>query len=102
LLSLAGVPPLVGFFGKLWLLLAAVERGLLWLVVIGLSNVVISLYYYLLIVKRMYLHAPTASALVPVSLPLKLTVYACLAGIVYFGLVQQPLVSFALRATHGL
>lgn len=102
LLSLAGVPPLVGFFGKWWLLLAAVERGLVWLVVVGAINVVISLYYYLLVVKRMYLHAPTSPARVPVSLPLTLAVSACLAGLVVFGIIQQPLLAFALRATRGL
>lgn len=102
LLSLAGMPPLVGFFGKLWLLLAAVERGLLWLVAVGVVNVVISLYYYLLVVKRMYLHAPQPALRVPVSRALKLTVYACLAGMLLLGIYQQPLVTFALSATRGL
>jgi len=101
-LSLAGVPPLVGFFGKLWLLLAAVERGLLWLVAVGVVNVVISLYYYLLVVKRMYLHESKQAVVVPVSLPMRLTLYACLAGVLILGIFQQPLVTFALHATRLL
>ena len=102
LLALAGVPPLVGFFGKLWLLLAAVERGLIWLAVVGVVNVVISLYYYLLVVKRMYLMPAKQSTPVAVSLPLKITAYAGIAAILLLGIFQQPLVIFALHATQRL
>ena len=101
LLSLAGVPPLIGFFGKLWLLLAAVQQGLLWLVVIGAVNVVISLYYYLLVVKRMYMHPPQGAASVSVSPLMQLTIVACLAGILVLGVYQRPLVLFALHSTRG-
>src|SRR5204862_2688597 len=55
LLSLAGVPPFIGFFGKFLLLGAAFDpahKELLWLGAIGLLNVVIALYYYLCVVKR--------------------------------------------------
>lgn len=59
LLSLAGVPPFMGFFGKFMLLGSAFDRpDLMWLGVIGLVNVVIALYYYLGIVKRIYVGEP--------------------------------------------
>jgi NADH-quinone oxidoreductase subunit N len=52
--SLAGVPPLVGFFGKFYVLLAAIDAGLIWLAVAGVIASVIGAYYYLRIVYLMY------------------------------------------------
>ncbi len=57
LFSLAGVPPLVGFFGKYAVLLAAVEAGLVWLAVLGVIASVIGAFYYLRIVYLMYFGA---------------------------------------------
>ena len=56
--SLAGVPPLVGFFGKFYVLVAAVQAGLVWLAVAGVIASVIGAYYYLRIVYLMYFGAP--------------------------------------------
>ncbi len=58
--SLAGIPPLVGFFGKLYVLQAAVDAGLVWLAVAGIIASVIGAYYYLRIVYLMYFGAETA------------------------------------------
>ena len=52
--SLAGVPPLVGFFGKFYVLKAAVDAGLVWLAVAGVVASVIGAFYYLRIVYLMY------------------------------------------------
>lgn len=54
LLSLAGIPPGAGFFGKFFLFQAAVEAGLVWLAIVGVLNSIVALYYYLVIVKIMY------------------------------------------------
>lgn len=54
LLSMAGVPPTAGFSGKIYIFTAAVERGYLWLAFIGFIMSMISVYYYLLVVKAMY------------------------------------------------
>lgn len=56
--SLAGVPPLVGFFGKFYVLVAAVEAGLTWLAVAGVVAAVIAAFYYLRIVYLMYFGEP--------------------------------------------
>jgi len=56
LFSLAGIPPVAGFFGKFFLFAAAAEQGMYWLVIIAVLNTIISLYYYLLVVKAMFLH----------------------------------------------
>jgi NADH-quinone oxidoreductase subunit N len=57
--SLAGVPPLVGFFGKFYVLVAAVDAGLVWLAVAGVVAAVIAAFYYLRIVYLMYFAEPT-------------------------------------------
>jgi NADH-quinone oxidoreductase subunit N len=54
LLSLVGIPPLAGFFGKYYLFLAAIEQRLYWLVLVALLTSVVSLYYYAGIIKVMY------------------------------------------------
>jgi len=60
LFSLAGIPPTVGFTGKFVVFVAAMEKGYFTLVLIGMINVVISLYYYLVVIKAAYLLEPRA------------------------------------------
>jgi NADH-quinone oxidoreductase subunit N len=54
LLSLAGVPPAAGFFGKFYLFTAAVQANLIWLAMAGVLNAIVALYYYLVVIKVMY------------------------------------------------
>ncbi len=72
LFSIAGLPPMAGFFGKLYIFLAAVEGGLLWLAIYGAVLSVVGAFYYLRIVKIMWFDEP-APAFVPSSLVLPLT-----------------------------
>ncbi|HEX9780577.1 MAG TPA: NADH-quinone oxidoreductase subunit N [bacterium] len=90
LLSLAGVPPLAGFAGKLFVFLAAVEGGLLWLVAVGAVNVAVSLYYYLLVVKRMYLGDPGLGAPIPLGPLSRMTLAFLFLGILAIGVFQEP------------
>ena len=66
LLSLAGLPPLAGFFGKFYLFSAALpannNNGLLWLVVVALFGSFVSLYYYLIVLKVIFVDQPSSSA----------------------------------------
>jgi NADH-quinone oxidoreductase subunit N len=101
LLSLAGIPPLGGFIGKLYLFSAAMERGYLWLVIIAALNSVVSLYYYLLVLRRMYMtEAPLASgplgagplpAALPVSIPVKAVLLLTTVGTFWLGILPGPL-----------
>ncbi len=90
LLSLAGVPPLAGFVGKLLVLLAATESRMLWLVALGAVNVAVSLYYYLMVVKRMYLGQPRSPALISVDPVSTGALIILTAGIVLIGVFQDP------------
>jgi NADH-quinone oxidoreductase subunit N len=90
LLSLAGVPPLAGFSGKLLVLLATVQSGRLWLVGIGGAMVAVSLYYYLMVVRRMYLRQPSSAAAIPVDGLTRLAIFLLLGGILAVGTVQEP------------
>ena len=62
MLSLTGIPPLVGFWGKLFVFQAAVEAGMTWLAVVGVINSVVSAFYYLGVVVQIYMRAPTEYA----------------------------------------
>ena len=70
LLSLTGLPPTAGFFAKLFIFNAGLQQGLTWLVIIGVVNTAISAYYYIGIVKTMFLRTPASST--PISVPLPL------------------------------
>ncbi len=102
LLSLAGVPPLAGFFGKLLLFKAVVEQQLLWLALIGAANVVFSLYYYMLIVKRMYMVAPKHTSAITIDPRSRLILYALCASILILGTFPAPILNLASSATQAL
>ncbi len=69
LLSLAGIPPTAGFFGKWFLFKAAIDGGLYWLAIIAFVNSVVAAYYYLRVLVYMYMREPAAGA--PVAVPMK-------------------------------
>ncbi len=100
LLSLAGVPPLAGFIGKLLVLLAATESHRLWLVALGAVNVAISLYYYLMVVKRMYLGTPRAAAPISIDGLTKTALAFLVLGILAIGIFQEPFLQYITVALH--
>ena len=86
LFSLAGIPPFAGFFGKFFLFTAAAEKGFYLLVTIALLNTIISLYYYLLVVKAMFINkSDNPIEKFRSDFPTRLALGICVAGIVITG-----------------
>ncbi len=92
LLSLAGVPPTAGFFGKWFIFKAAIEGGLYWLAILGFLNSVIGAYYYLRVMVYMYMREPAAGA--PVAIPMR-------SGYVAAALIVSAVLTLALGLTPG-
>lgn len=102
MVSLIGIPPTVGFITKIYLFGAAVDTNLEWLAVAGLVNSVLSAYYYLRVVKVMYLSPPASDEPVSSGLPMRLAVMGSLAGVVFFGIYPTPLLTLARTAAQVL
>jgi NADH-quinone oxidoreductase subunit N len=102
LFSLAGIPPVAGFFGKFFLFAAAAEQGFYWLVLIAVLNAIISLYYYLLVVKAMFINKnelPIASF--KSDLATRLCLILCVIGIVATGFAS-PLFEYIRTISFGI
>lgn len=91
LLSLGGIPPFGGFFAKVLVFGAAVKADMVWLAVLGILNSVIALYYYLRVMKVMYIDAP-AETTWDGKAPLlwKLALAFCIVSIVVLGVIYTP------------
>jgi NADH-quinone oxidoreductase subunit N len=105
LFSLAGVPPMLGFFGKLYVLRAAVDGGLAWLAVLGVLASVIGAFYYLRIVYYMYFGTPTEDALDRNASPVLWSLLMGSAVVMVVGIVNlfgvEPIAQAAARALAG-
>jgi len=86
LFSLAGIPPVAGFFGKFFLFTAAAQKGFYLLVLIAVLNTIISLFYYLLVVKAMFINkSENPVAKFSLDFPTRLALGICVAGIFVTG-----------------
>jgi len=101
LFSLAGVPPLAGFFAKFYVFLAAIHAGLYALAVIGVLLSVVGAYYYLRIVKIMYFDAP-AERFEPMDTPLAAVLGVTGLFILLYFIYPAPLVALAGAAATSL
>ncbi len=92
MLSLAGIPPLAGFFGKLYLFGAAVDSGWVWLAVAAVINSAVSAYYYLRVTVVMFMEEPTAESSVRLPIPDSASIAIAIAvlGTLLFGIVASP------------
>ncbi|MBL7137920.1 MAG: NADH-quinone oxidoreductase subunit N [Bacteroidales bacterium] len=102
LFSLAGIPPVAGFFGKFFLFTAAAQQGLYILVLIAVLNTIIALYYYLLVVKAMFLNRSDK----PIEYfksdgYSRLGLAICVAGLVIIG-IYSPVYEFINQFTFGI
>jgi NADH-quinone oxidoreductase subunit N len=102
LLSLAGVPPLLGFFGKFYLFSAAVEQDLYWLALWGVLNSVISVYYYLRPVVSMYMTEGAGEEPIEMSQMTRMAVICAAMLIVVIGVLSSPLLKAVQRSVMSL
>jgi NADH-quinone oxidoreductase subunit N len=100
--SLAGIPPLAGFFGKYFVFLAAVRAGLTWLAVVGLLASVVAAFYYLRIVKLIYFDAPAEAFDAQPAAGLRTVTTLAAVLVAGFVVVPGPLFSAAQTAAAGL
>jgi len=101
LFSLTGLPPFAGFIGKFYLFSAVVKEHFYYLAVVGILNSVVSLYYYVRIVKTMFLDAPLGTEGEVTLDPHNGSLLAVLSVMtVVLGLYWAPVVAFANRSAH--
>jgi NADH-quinone oxidoreductase subunit N len=100
MLSLAGIPPLAGFFGKFYVFAAAVKGGaanlgLLWLVILAVAMSAVSLYYYLQVLKQIYVKdAPPAAAPIQASVLTRIVLMVLAGLVVLFGCAPNLLIDW--------
>jgi len=95
LISLIGIPPAAGFMAKFYIFSAAVQHNLLWLVIIAVINSVISAYYYLRVVKVMWLGQAVSEEKVPSSGVLRLALSLCCLGVFLLGIIPGYIMKLA-------
>lgn len=100
LISLIGLPPTAGLIAKIYIFNAGVHYGLLWLVVIGVINSCISAYYYLGVVKVMWLGAPVSEEKVPSSWALRIVLALTCLGVLVLGIIPGKFVQIAETAVR--
>jgi NADH-quinone oxidoreductase subunit N len=86
LISLTGIPPTAGFMAKLYIFNAGVDANLIWLVIVGVLNAVIAAYYYLRIVKLMYLGEPVSEERVTSTRSLSVALAIACLGVLVLGI----------------
>lgn len=108
MVSLAGIPPLAGFFGKFLLFKAALEQGAhnhayYWLVGIAIAGVVISIWYYFGVIRAIYWSRdPFDLSPIFISLPIRLALGVCIIGMLLLGLFPAPMVNATEKAAKAL
>lgn len=87
LFSLAGIPPTAGFFGKIFLLTSGAARGNYWLISIAALNMMVSLYYYLRVIRSMFMDTGGSIETMQTGNSYKVAMIVCIAGILIVGFV---------------
>jgi NADH-quinone oxidoreductase subunit N len=103
LLSLAGMPPFGGFIAKVLVFSAAVKADMIWLAFVGVLNSIIGLYYYLIVLKHVYLYrSESEDKPVPITRPYSIALVILSIGIILLGTLFAPWFSWSTSAATGL
>ena len=105
-LSLAGMPPFGGFVAKVFVFAAAIEQGWVWLAVVGVLNSIIGLYYYMTVLKYVYLYRMEGEEEekhpIPLSRPYAIALTVLTIGIIAVGVIFAPWFGIATGAAMNL
>ncbi len=101
-LSLAGVPPLGGFIAKILVFAAAIDAGLVWLAFLGVLNSIVGLYYYLIVLKVVYLSPPKDEQPVVIARPHAAALLVSILLVLVFGIVLAPWYEWAAASAASL
>ena len=102
-LSLAGMPPFGGFIAKVLVFAAAVKADLVWLAFVGILNSIVGLYYYLVVLKRVYLYrSDEEEKPIPMSTPYRFALVVLTVGIILLGAFFAPWFTWTSSAATGL
>lgn len=105
-LSLAGMPPFGGFVAKVFVFTAAIEQGWVWLAVVGVLNSIIGLYYYMTVLKYVYLYRmeneDEEKHPIPISRPYAIALTTLTIGIILVGAIFSPWFGLASSSTANL
>ena len=99
LLSLAGIPFVAGFWAKLYVFMAAWEAGHTWLVLLGALFAVVALFYYLQVVRAMYMNEPKRTSRIRVTPGVAISIGLCLLAVVGIGVHPAPFIDTARAAS---
>jgi len=99
-LSLGGIPPLSGFWAKLYVFAAGIQHGLWWLVTLGVLTTVMSLYYYLMVIKQVYFYDPDDASPIPIPRPAAVALAICTIAILLLA-YPQPVLTLATNAVRA-
>lgn len=98
LLSMAGIPPLAGFVGKFYLFSEVINNGYLWIAFVGLVMSMMSVYYYLLVARAMFLGEPAETTPIPVPSSMKIVLIVSMLATILCGIYPAPLADMATVA----
>ncbi len=102
LISLIGLPPTAGLIAKIYIFSGAVQHGLLWLVIVAVINSCVSAFYYLRVVKVMWLGVPASEEKVPSSWALRTALLLCCLFVLLLGVIPGGFVGIAEAAARIL
>ena len=102
LLSIAGFPPLGGFIAKFYIFMAAVKEGLWVLAFIGAMMAIIAMYYFLLVIKSMYLRQPANEAPIQVDMMTRGLLYFVNAVTILLGIYPGPVTDWVMSIAQGV
>ncbi len=94
---------MAGFVGKFYVFAAAVQSGLIWLAVVGVLNAIVGLYYYLTVLKVVYLYrSPDEDKPIAVGVPYAIALGTCVVFILVIGVISGPWIDRALAVATSL